>query len=120
MVPKAVICKDCGQTAEVHACGRIEYDWPKTTAGGSVATMPIINSIRLTIDCPNCGVKQQDFPPERISELNPAIEPFHKVAQSPDSVPVLLQTPLAALGCLTLMIAARLALGTKYSALRTC
>jgi hypothetical protein len=64
MVPKAVICEDCGHTAEVHSCGRIEYDWPKTTAGGSVATMPIINSIRLTIDCPKCGVKQQDFRPD--------------------------------------------------------
>jgi hypothetical protein len=61
MVPKTVLCDECGQAALVRSYGRIEYDWPKTTADGQVATMPTINSIRVTVDCPLCGVKQLEF-----------------------------------------------------------
>jgi hypothetical protein len=61
MVPESVTCEDCGEIARVRAYGRIEYDWPKTTTDGQLATMPMIHTIRLTIDCPHCGVKQQEF-----------------------------------------------------------
>lgn len=64
MLPQTINCDDCGRKAKVRAYGRIEYDWPKTTNDGQVATMPLIRSIRLTIDCPNCGVKQQDCHPD--------------------------------------------------------
>jgi hypothetical protein len=63
MVPETVYCDDCGQPARVRAYGRIEYDWPKTTTDGQLATMPTINTMRLTIDCPHCGVKQQEYYP---------------------------------------------------------
>jgi hypothetical protein len=60
-LPKAVICDDCGAEARVRSYGRVEYDWPKTSADGQVATIPTIRAARLTIDCPNCGVKSQDI-----------------------------------------------------------
>jgi hypothetical protein len=60
MLPTAVICEDCGAKARVRACGRVEYDWPTKSDSGQVATMPTLKLARLTIDCPNCGVKSQD------------------------------------------------------------
>jgi len=63
MIPDAVYCEDCGRIAGVRGYGRVEYDWPETTMSGHVAAIPVINLIRLTIDCPNCGVKTQDFWP---------------------------------------------------------
>jgi hypothetical protein len=69
MVPNNVCCDDCGQQARVRAYGRIEYDWPKTPTDGPVATMPTISCIRLTIDCPICGVKTQDFRPTNSDTL---------------------------------------------------
>src|SRR3954462_11203251 len=66
-LPQAVSCDDCGRTARVRACGRIEYEWPKTTTAAQTATMPTLSSARLTIDCPNCGVKTQDFFPSGTS-----------------------------------------------------
>lgn len=71
MLPETVICEDCGRNARVRACGRIEYDWPNPAIGGQVATMPTINSARLTIDCPRCGVKTQDFRPEDAADTAP-------------------------------------------------
>src|SRR3954470_8056438 len=62
-LPQAVSCDDCGRTARVRACGRIEYEWPKTKTAAQTATMPTLSSARLTIDCPSCGVKTQDFFP---------------------------------------------------------
>jgi hypothetical protein len=77
MVPENVYCEDCGEIAGVRGYGRIEYDWPKTSVGGQVPVSPVISSIRLTIDCPHCGVKTQDFWPNdtrrsNASRLNPA------------------------------------------------
>ena len=74
MLPETVICEDCGRNARVRACGRIEYDWPNPAIGGQVATMPTINSARLTIDCPHCGVKTQDFRPDEAADSDPRLE----------------------------------------------
>jgi hypothetical protein len=61
MVPKTIACEDCGRIAIVRGSGRVEYEWPKISSDGQVAAIPTINSIRLTVDCPACGVKIQDF-----------------------------------------------------------
>ena len=63
MLPTSMQCEDCGQNAIVRGYGQIEYDWPETTTCGSAATTPIISRVRLTIDCPNCGEKKQEFFP---------------------------------------------------------
>src|SRR4051812_29811365 len=63
MLPRSVICEDCGQNAEVRGFGRIEYDWPETAASDPGETTPTITCVRFTIDCPACGVKTQDFFP---------------------------------------------------------
>jgi hypothetical protein len=55
-----VCCDECGTEARVRSCGRVEYDWPETPSDGQLATMPKIRWARLTVDCPNCGVKPQD------------------------------------------------------------
>jgi hypothetical protein len=68
-LPKAVICDECGAEARVRACGRVEYDWPKTPVDGQLATIPTIRWARLTVDCPHCGVKSQDV---RIGSLQSA------------------------------------------------
>jgi hypothetical protein len=71
MVPKAIACEDCGRIATVRGYGRVEYEWPKTSNTGQVAAIPTINSIRLTVDCPVCGVKMQDF---RLQSLEAEID----------------------------------------------
>jgi len=63
MFPRNVKCEDCGQIAFVRGYGRIQYDWPETTNSGHETTIPTITCVRLTIDCPHCGVKPQDFLP---------------------------------------------------------
>src|SRR5690349_2016543 len=65
MLPRSVNCHDCGEIASVRGYGRIEYDWPETTPQGPETATPIITYVRLTIDCPRCGVKPQDFYPNR-------------------------------------------------------
>jgi hypothetical protein len=67
MFPRNVQCEDCGQISVVRGYGRIEYDWPETTTGGQEATTPTINYVRLTIDCPHCGVKSQEFFPNGVA-----------------------------------------------------
>ena len=62
MIPTTIECEDCGQIAKVRGYGRVEYDW------GDDQTLPTqveIKSIRLTLDCPICGIKSQDFHPNR-------------------------------------------------------
>ena len=62
MLPRTVSCEDCGETAFVRAYGRVEYDWcPDEPGSGQIATKPRIKLIRLTVDCPKCGVKTQDL-----------------------------------------------------------
>ena len=63
MFPRSVECEDCGQMAVVRGYGRIEYDWPETTMAGQEAIIPAIICVRLTVDCPHCGVKSQEFFP---------------------------------------------------------
>jgi hypothetical protein len=70
MVPETVYCEECGQISGVRGYGRVEYDWPKTSSDGPVAAIPVISSIRLTIDCPCCGVKTQDFWPNDVRRSN--------------------------------------------------
>jgi hypothetical protein len=64
MFPRIVNCEDCGQVASVRGYGRIQYDWPETTNSGHEATIPTIKCVRLTIDCPRCGVTSQEYFPE--------------------------------------------------------
>lgn len=61
MLPQSVRCEECGATASVRGCGRIEYDWPKTPSPGRTTAIPTVTFARLTIDCPNCGVRHQDL-----------------------------------------------------------
>jgi hypothetical protein len=62
MLPRTVRCDECGETAFVRAYGRVEYDWsPDEPGHGQIATKPRIKLIRLTIDCPRCGVTTQDL-----------------------------------------------------------
>ena len=83
MLPRSVICEDCGQIATVRGYGRIEYDWPETTKAGSKPSTPTINCIRLTVDCPRCGVKSQEFFP---TESSQAAESFTAAAARRDAI----------------------------------
>jgi hypothetical protein len=68
MFPRNVQCDDCGQVACVCRFGRIEYDWPQAANPGRETTIPRINCVRLTIECPHCGMKSQDFFPYNVSD----------------------------------------------------
>ena len=59
-MPRSVSCEECGEKAVVRGYGRVEYDWDQS---GRVATMPKIKLVHLTIDCPRCGVRVQEFCP---------------------------------------------------------
>jgi hypothetical protein len=58
MLPRSVSCDECGKTAIVRGYGRVEYDWKQS---GQIATTLEIKVARLTIDCPTCGVRIQDY-----------------------------------------------------------
>lgn len=60
MLPRIVFCEECGERAIVRGYGRVEYDWDQT---GPVATTLQIKVVRLTIDCPRCGVRVQEHRP---------------------------------------------------------
>jgi hypothetical protein len=60
MLPRSVICEECGEKSIVRGYGRVEYDWDQA---GHVATMLRIKVARLTIDCPTCGVRVQEHRP---------------------------------------------------------
>jgi hypothetical protein len=60
MLPRSVYCEECGEEAIVRGYGRVEYDWNQ--AGGADTT-PEIKLVRLTIDCPVCGVRTQEYRP---------------------------------------------------------
>ena len=60
MLPRIVSCEECGESATVRGYGRVEYDWDQT---GHVATTLQIKMVRLTIDCPRCGVRVQEHHP---------------------------------------------------------
>ena len=61
MMPKTLICDECGRTAKVRGYGRLEYAWPP--GDHSNATLEFL-MIRLTIDCPRCGIRPQDHYPD--------------------------------------------------------
>lgn len=60
MLPRSIPCEECGNTALVRGYGRVEYDW---NDGGDDTNPLTIRSVRLTIDCPNCGLQTQDHYP---------------------------------------------------------
>lgn len=70
MLPHFVPCDQCEQQAKVRGYGRIEYDWPDFDApaeevlgGDNPIATPTIRSVRLTVDCPHCGLSVQDHFP---------------------------------------------------------
>lgn len=70
MLPRTVTCDNCGVKAFVRAYGRVEYDWcPDEPGSGQIATKPRIKLIRLTVDCPRCGVLTQDLSPTPDSDI---------------------------------------------------
>jgi transposase len=62
MIPRTITCDECHETATVRGYGRVEYDWEEEEHG---ATALRIKAVRLTIDCPNCGVVVQEHRPDR-------------------------------------------------------
>ena len=75
MFPHHVSCEECNESATVRGYGRLEYDWPDTgqPASDNSTVVPTIRSVRLTVDCPHCGVRVQDhYPNGRPSDANPA------------------------------------------------
>jgi DNA-directed RNA polymerase subunit RPC12/RpoP len=60
MLPQTIRCEECGRKAVVRGYGRVEYDWSSASHG--VAALNI-KAIRLTIDCPKCGVRVQEHRP---------------------------------------------------------
>lgn len=65
MLPRAVTCEECGERAEVRGYGRVEYAWDRSDGG---TTTLQIKAVRLTIDCPSCGVCVQEHRPEGFVE----------------------------------------------------
>jgi hypothetical protein len=78
-LPDFVVCDECGAEARVGSCGRVEYDWLETSSDGQLATMPKLRWARLVVDCPHCGVKQQDI---RIGGLDTPIDEGTESARS--------------------------------------
>jgi hypothetical protein len=60
MLPKTVHCEQCDQKAKVCGYGRVEYDWPESD---DPAATPEIRCVRLIVDCPHCGLFDQDHFP---------------------------------------------------------
>jgi hypothetical protein len=60
MLPRTIICEECGESARVRGYGRVEYDWQDKGAGTPEIQ---IRTIRLTNDCPTCGVRVQEHRP---------------------------------------------------------
>ena len=60
MLPESVQCEDCRKTAKVRGYGRLEY---RLNHDDHSSTVVELETIRLTIDCPICGVKAQDYAP---------------------------------------------------------
>jgi hypothetical protein len=62
MLPRSIVCEECGETALVRGYGRVEYAWDRAEDGSTILE---IRSVRLTVDCPACGVCVQEFVPRR-------------------------------------------------------
>ena len=52
MVPRKAICAGCGRVATIRAYNRVEYGW-QPSGQWELAL------VRVTIDCPKCGVNVQ-------------------------------------------------------------
>lgn len=63
MIPRTIYCEECGEEAVVRGYGRVEYDWNQDS--DAAATVQI-KAVRLTIDCPRCGVRVQEHRPVRL------------------------------------------------------
>lgn len=61
MLPQLVSCEECGEESVVRGYGRVEFDWENPS---SPQATPHLRSIRLTVDCPHCGVNVQDYYPD--------------------------------------------------------
>ena len=59
-MPRTVSCEECGERAIVRGYGRVEYDWDQTAHADTALQIKVV---RLTIDCPNCGVRVQEHRP---------------------------------------------------------
>ncbi len=60
MLPRTVTCDECGHRAAVRGYGRVEHVWGPNHR---VSTVLKIKVVRLTIDCPRCGVITQEHRP---------------------------------------------------------
>jgi len=60
MLPKSIICEECGSRAAVRGYGRVEYDWDDSADDATTLKLKLV---RLTIDCPTCGVRVQEHHP---------------------------------------------------------
>jgi hypothetical protein len=72
VIPQTVDCDDCGSRANVLGYGRVEYDWGEHD---NLPTQVVIKSIRLTINCPLCGLKPQDHHPTARHSGNQTTQP---------------------------------------------
>jgi DNA-directed RNA polymerase subunit RPC12/RpoP len=67
VIPKNIQCEDCGRQTKVRGYGRIVYDW--TDDRHEPATLNV-KMVHLTVDCPRCGVRiQQYYPAEQHAEI---------------------------------------------------
>lgn len=60
MLPRTVSCEECGERSIVRGYGRVEHEWDQA---GHFATRLRLKAVRLTIDCPRCGVRVQEYRP---------------------------------------------------------
>jgi hypothetical protein len=60
MIPEVIECEECGVYSVVRGYGRMTFTWEKYFDG---SILPELQTIRLTIDCPRCGVRAQEYAP---------------------------------------------------------
>jgi hypothetical protein len=60
MLPEAITCEECGGAAKVRGYGRLTFSWETFS---HQSQKPVLKTIRLTIDCPECGVRAQEYAP---------------------------------------------------------
>jgi hypothetical protein len=90
MLPQWVSCEECGEKSVVRGYGRVEFDWGTSSEDGPGGrhTTPHLRSIRLTIDCPHCGVNVQDYYPDGRPTSRagtPALELLRRLKQASTS-----------------------------------
>ena len=82
MLPRSIPCEECGKNAPVRGYGRVEYDWNVdgrnvggTNTGSNETTALTIRAVRLTIDCPHCGLRVQEHRPDGTNQLAHSTQP---------------------------------------------